>query len=65
MGVPVSEGGYTSAMPRREDHEVHKDTWGIGQKKTYSDGKIHNQVDHVLIALKINFRRAMHSIFVC
>jgi len=52
-------------MPRREDHEVHKDTWGIGQKKTYSDGKIHNQVDHVLIALKINFRRAMHSIFVC
>ena len=24
MGVPTSEVGYTHAMPRREDHEVHK-----------------------------------------
>jgi len=32
MGVPPSEVGYTSAMPRREDHEVHKDMWGIGRK---------------------------------
>jgi hypothetical protein len=24
MGVPTSEVSYTSAMPRREDHEVHK-----------------------------------------
>jgi len=24
MGVPTSEVGYTAAMPRREDHEVHK-----------------------------------------
>ena len=24
MGVPTSEVGYTSAMPRTEDHEVHK-----------------------------------------
>ena len=24
MGIPVSEVGYTPAMPRREDHEVHK-----------------------------------------
>jgi len=28
MGVPATEVGYTSAMPRREDHEVHKDMWG-------------------------------------
>ena len=28
MGVPTSEVGYTSAMSRREDHEVHKDMWG-------------------------------------
>jgi len=28
MGVPNSEVGYTSAMPRREGHEVHKDMWG-------------------------------------
>ena len=27
MGVPNSEVGYTAAMPRREDHEVHKDMW--------------------------------------
>jgi len=25
MGVPTSEVGYTPAMLRREDHEVHKD----------------------------------------
>jgi hypothetical protein len=24
MGVPTSEVGYTLAMPRREDYEVHK-----------------------------------------
>jgi len=24
MGVPTSEVGYTPAMPRREDNEVHK-----------------------------------------
>jgi hypothetical protein len=24
MGVPISEVGYTPAMPRREDNEVHK-----------------------------------------
>ena len=24
MGVPTSKVGYTPAMPRREDHEVHK-----------------------------------------
>jgi len=24
MGVPTSEVGYIPAMPRREDHDVHK-----------------------------------------
>ena len=24
MGAPTSEVGYTPAVPRREDHEVHK-----------------------------------------
>jgi len=33
MGVPTSEVGYISAMPRREDHEVHKDMWGHWIKK--------------------------------
>jgi len=27
MGVPTAEVSYTAAMPRREDHEVHKDMW--------------------------------------
>jgi len=34
MGVPTSEVSYTPAMPKREDHEVHKRTCGgIGGKK--------------------------------
>jgi len=34
MGVPTSEVGYISGMPRREDHKVHKDMWGhSGEKK--------------------------------
>jgi len=39
MGVLTLEVGYTSAMPRREDHEVHKDMWGIGEKNIYSGEK--------------------------
>jgi len=35
MGFPTSEVGCTLAVPRREDHEVHKRTCGgIGGKKT-------------------------------
>ena len=38
MGVPTSEVGYTAAMPRREDHEVHKGMWcGIGNEKIKSE----------------------------
>jgi len=33
MGVPTSEVGYTAAMPRREDHEVHKDMWWQWRRK--------------------------------
>jgi len=33
MGVPNSEVGYTSAMPRREDHEVRKGHVGHWIKK--------------------------------
>jgi len=33
MGVPTSDVGYISAMPRMEDQEVHKDMWGIGEEK--------------------------------
>jgi len=33
MRVPTSEVGYTSAMPRREDHEVRKGHVGHWIKK--------------------------------
>ena len=33
MGVPTLEVGYTPAMPRREDHEVHKGRGGTGWEK--------------------------------
>jgi len=35
MSIRTSDVGYTSAMPRREDHKVHMDMWGIweGRKK--------------------------------
>jgi len=35
MGVPTSEVGYTAAMLRREDHEVHKDMWRHWTQKIY------------------------------
>jgi len=34
MGVQNSEVGYTTAMLRREDHEVHKDIGWQWTKKT-------------------------------
>jgi len=36
MGVPTPDVGYTPAMPRRENHEVHKRTCGgTGKKNIY------------------------------
>ena len=38
MDVPSSEVGYTPAMPRREDHEVHKGhvvALGGGEEELY------------------------------
>jgi cytochrome c553 len=38
MGVPTSEVGYTPAMSRREDHEVHKGhVVALGKKKYFKD----------------------------
>ena len=46
MGVPTSEVGYTAAMPRREDHEVHKDMWlHWTQKKNFQKCMIVNADD--------------------
>jgi ssDNA-binding Zn-finger/Zn-ribbon topoisomerase 1 len=40
MGVPNSEVGYTSAISRREDHEVHNRTCdGIGKEQQLYQGK--------------------------
>jgi len=36
MGDPNSEVGYTSAMPRREDHEVRKEHVGDWIKKNFA-----------------------------
>jgi len=36
MGVPTSEVGYTPAMPRSVDHEVHKDMWWHWTKKNHN-----------------------------
>ena len=39
MGVPTSEVGYTAAMLRREDNEVHKDMWHWEEKKNRKERK--------------------------
>ena len=39
MGVPNSEVGYTSAMPRREDHEVRQGHVGHWIKKKTKNKK--------------------------
>ena len=47
MGVPTSEVGYTPAMPRREDHEVHKGhVVALDQKKRKQT--LHSVIDDSL-----------------
>ena len=41
MGVPNSEVGYTPAMTRSEDHEVHKGHVEVlGEKKNFEESTI-------------------------
>jgi len=53
MGVPNSEVGYTPAMPRREDHEVHKGhvAAALDKKKLLFeiDGRRHDVLRNTLI----------------
>ena len=43
MGVPASEVGYAPAMPRREDHEVHKGhVVALEKKKIHYSHSIHS-----------------------
>jgi len=66
MGVPTSEVGYTPAMPRREDHEVHKDMWWHWtEKKTlqlnWSDNISENcSVQNLIKPFKWFLRLCMH-----
>ena len=53
MGVPTSEVGYTPAMPRREDHEVHKGhVVALGEEK-----KIRNGANHCMSTTDMHFDR--------
>jgi len=49
MGVPTSEVGYTSAMPRREDHEVRQGHVGHWIKKHYLSITISGEDLHELL----------------
>jgi len=59
MGVPTSEVSYTPAMPRTEDHEVHKDMWWHwGGKKYIVDtdvylNNVHKTHSYLLIATMV------------
>jgi len=55
MGVPTSEVGYNPAMPRREDHEVHKDMWWHWTKRNISQpavGYIGNSAEKLIEVAK-------------
>ena len=49
MGVPTSEVGYTAAMPRRDDHEVHKDMWCHWTKKKFSSNSSHIKFNSITV----------------
>jgi hypothetical protein len=51
MGVPTTEVGYTTAMPRREDREVHKDMWWHWIKKVnvYLSSLMMKVPDHIYV----------------
>jgi hypothetical protein len=72
MGVPTSEVGYITAMPRREDHEVHKDMWWHWIKKkvnVYLPSLRMKVPDHVyvfgslLLQLQLTFQSVLFIVF--
>ena len=46
MGVPTWEVGYTSAMPRREDHEVRQGHVGHWIKKILGNMDVINEITY-------------------
>ena len=59
MGVPTSEVGYAPAMPRREDHEVHKrHVVALGGGGTFGtvheDQRMFRMIVRIIYSAKIN-----------
>ena len=54
MGVPTSEVGYTPAMPRREDHEVHKGHVVALDQKKFSVKKKQYIWSEILVAMLLS-----------
>jgi hypothetical protein len=52
MCVPTSEVGYTTAMPKRENHEVHKDMWWYWIKYKH----IYFKVQHIFPYSSTSYR---------
>jgi len=67
MSVPPSEVSYTPAMPRREDHEVHKDMWWQWtQKKIKSNAQLiifHTFSNKTETLVCCNFNFMLSSLF--
>ena len=62
MGVPTSEVGYTPAMPRREDHEVHK---GHVAALGGGGGKKGGKKSSFLRTVRLSKEFACRILFVC
>ena len=62
MGVPASEVGYTPAMSRREDHEVHKGHVGalgweyFWLKRSWINQLLNFRYSHYNIKLLMNLK---------
>ena len=54
MGVPTSEVGYTSTMPRREDHEVRKGHVWHWIKKKFFDVLLTVHLSIILVFNQLN-----------
>jgi len=68
MCVPTSEVGYTPAMPRREDHEVHKDMWwqwGGKKRKEKGEKKSPGVNYNCTIQFSAEFNFVVKCIFQC
>ena len=61
MGVPTSVVGYTPAMPRSEDHEVHKDMWWHWAGGTHSLFK-HSLAVYYTVVCSSNFYVVLTSV---